>query len=758
MKSLPFKIWLVLCLSFTWNALDAQSARERSVELSVDLETNPGALLFQWPADASADQYTVYKKALEATEWGTPIMFLDGSATSFTDATVSAGEANEYAVFKKRYELVRDTICVPSGIALSFNINDMYGIGLCCNFGFGYYEVELCGDIVAYGDNFGFGDSANFAVCSNGNPCENVIISLAPDMFPNSTSWVLTETNTGDTLATSGEVGDFISDRSEYGFIYAGYEVPAIEQRGTILLLIEETINNALPTELDRLALDLIAEGWKVIRRTAQKEESVVDVRSRIQEVFTEQPELSTLFIIGHVPVPYSGDIYPDTHSENHQGAWAADTYYGELNGNWTDEVANITTAFFERNHNIPGDGRFDQDSIPSPMELEVGRVDFFNMPAFALDETALTQRYLDKDHLFRKGQIDVERRALVDDNFGNAFAAPAASGWRNFATMFGADAIDELDYFTTMNDNGYLWSYGCGSGSHVSSAGIGTTNDFAADSLQTVFTMLFGSQFGDWDNENNFLKAPLASGLTLTNCWAGSPAWTFHHMALGHHIGYSAIRTQNSRNEVYLNGPQLVHTALMGDPSLTMHVVKPPKDLSVVSDGTTVNLDWSPPENETVVGYYLYRSTSLNGDFERISTSIISNTTYTDTPPSNGDYYYLLRALKLETSGSGSYFNLSSGLIDSTDFVLGTELAEAAFPQIILYPNPSKGLLQINGWPTLEEYQITLTDAMGRLVWQSSAYGNTVSLQLPATLTSGVYLVKLSDGEMIWTERLILD
>ncbi len=433
---------LLLLFFFTNGSmkLEAQSAKQRSVEISVDLEESPGNLVFHWPADPSADQYTVYKKTLEAMEWGTPILILDGNETTFTDQTVAPGEAFEYSVYKKRYEVIRDTRGVPADAELNFTIIDMYGIGLCCNFGFGYYQLELCNEIVAYGDNFGSMDSTDFTVCNNGNTCEELVISLAPDMFPNSTSWTLNNLNTNEVLASSGEVGAFISERSEYGFIYAGIEVPAIEYRGTILLMVEEQINQALTSELSRLELDLIREGWKVIRRTAEMNESVVSVRSRIQDVYANDPTLTSLFIIGHVPVPYSGNIYPDTHSENHQGAWSADPYYGELNGVWTDNVADITTAFFERNHNVPGDGRFDQDSIPSPIELQVGRVDFFNMPAFALDEVTLTRRYLEKDHLFRTGQITVQRRALIDDNFGNAFAAPAASGWRNFSTMFGAD------------------------------------------------------------------------------------------------------------------------------------------------------------------------------------------------------------------------------------------------------------------------------------------------------------------------------
>jgi hypothetical protein len=40
--------------------------------------------------------------------------------------------------------------------------------------------------------------------------------------------------------------------------------------------------------------------------------------------------------LIGNVPVPYSGDLNPDGHSD-HDGAWPTDTYYAEMNGTWTD-------------------------------------------------------------------------------------------------------------------------------------------------------------------------------------------------------------------------------------------------------------------------------------------------------------------------------------------------------------------------------------------------------------------------------------
>ena len=66
-------------------------------------------------------------------------------------------------------------------------------------------------------------------------------------------------------------------------------------------------------------------------------------------------------------------------------------------------------------------------------------------------------------------------------------------------------------------------------------------------DSLSSVFTMLFGSYFGDWNYQNAFLRMPLTQGNTLTNAWAARPNWHFYHMAMGENIGYSTKLTQNT-------------------------------------------------------------------------------------------------------------------------------------------------------------------------------------------------------------------
>src|SRR5207245_7348030 len=143
--------------------------------------------------------------------------------------------------------------------------------------------------------------------------------------------------------------------------------------------------------------------------------------------------------------------IVPDGHVPNHKGAWPADVYYGDMDGSWTDNQINDATADNSRNWNVPGDGNFDQSTMPSMVRLMVGRVDLANMPGEPsydspptfLSELELLRNYLNKDHKFRHKLIDVPRLGLVGDYFGiHDGEAFAASGWRSFAPFFGAENI----------------------------------------------------------------------------------------------------------------------------------------------------------------------------------------------------------------------------------------------------------------------------------------------------------------------------
>ena len=94
----------------------------------------------------------------------------------------------------------------------------------------------------------------------------------------------------------------------------------------------------------------------------------------------------------------------------------------------------------------------------------------------------------------------------------------------------------------------------------------------------QVVFTMWLGSYFGDWNNESNFLRAPLGSShFALTSSYSGFPQWLYHPMALGQTAGFCARLTQNNKPgglyPPFNPGTNQVHIALLGDPTLRLTV-----------------------------------------------------------------------------------------------------------------------------------------------------------------------------------------
>jgi len=84
---------------------------------------------------------------------------------------------------------------------------------------------------------------------------------------------------------------------------------------------------------------------------------------------------------------------------------------------------------------------------------------------------------------------------------------------------LVGKDSIRALDFVTTLDTNSYQWAYGCGGGSYTSCGGVGVTADFVNHKQFSVFNMLFGSYYGDWDSKNNLMRGLLASEGTALSC-----------------------------------------------------------------------------------------------------------------------------------------------------------------------------------------------------------------------------------------------
>lgn len=459
------------------------------------------------------------------------------------------------------------------------------------------------------------------------------------------------------------------------GYAQAGINVPAVHSRGKVILIVANTVTAYLATELARLEQDLLGDGWQVLRHDVAPTDTVPSVKALIVADYNADPaNVKAVLLFGAVPVPYSGNQAWDGHTD-HQGAWPCDGFYGDIDGTWTDSTVNNTTPTRAENDNIPGDGKYDQSIFPSALELAVGRVDLSNMPAFTAPEQDLLKAYLDKNHDFRHRVISCAEQAVIDDNFSYTTytEAFAASGWRNFAPMFGAANSTAADYFTTLNTAsgpGYLWSYGCGGGTYTSAGGVGSTTSFTTSTNRNIFTMLFGSYHGDWGAQNNFMRASLCSGWTLTCAWAGRPAWSFWHMALGETIGHSTRWSMNDSAPLNATGARGCHMGLMGDPTLRMHTLAPASNFAG-TNGATIPLTWTAAP-DVVNGYYVYRASAQNGPYSLLTASPVTGTNYTDSTPLTGTNYYMLRSAATKTSASGSYENLSQGVFTSASYVAG--------------------------------------------------------------------------------------
>ncbi len=673
-------------------------APDLAVQISVTVQKSPAQITLAWPNTPYRKLvyagYTVYRKSLTDTSWGNPIATLPGTNTSWIDANVSVGTAYEYQIIR-------------SGIDNNFTPAQTF-----------------------------FG----------------------------------------------------------YGYVYAGIEIPAQESRGKLILLVDNTIAATLATELQTLQQDLVGDGWEVIRQDVVRgvtpstagDPNVVTIKNIIKGYFNADPaNVKALFLFGHVPVPYSGDIAPDGHAV-HLGAWPADMYYGDMTGTWTDTAvtttnnANLTpdpvppayanvitarTVLGNENQNIPGDGKFDQSNLPADgnMALQIGRVDFFNMPQFVTsagkDEVTLLRQYLNKDHKYRQNLppfTNIPRRILFDDGYNGGFR-PYFTGLMNADPLVGPARIDSADWTATLPTQSYLWSYGLLSGNFTAIDNVITTAQAATLDLHTIFSTVEGSLSGDWNHQDDVVRALIGgASYTLGSVWMAC-GLHYHHMGLGETLGYGMKTTMNDRlsGGLYPNplgstfsDAQLASVSLgqMGDPTIRLFPVTPASGAVASVNGQNITVQWTASP-DTVAGYYVYRASTANGPFARVSGATpIAGTAFTDTNVTGGTYWYMIRAIALTTSGSGSYFNPSEGVVVSITTNGNTApQVNAGIDQTIALPNVATlaGVATDDGLPNPPH---KLTTTWSKLSGPGTVvFGNPSALSTFATFSqAGIYVLNL--------------
>lgn len=524
--------------------------------------------------------------------------------------------------------------------------------------------------------------------------------------LPADTVWTLLATLPGNTTSyadanvSAGTIYEYRLVKTTplvtgYGYVYSGINVEIPDARGTMLLAVDENFAIPLQAELDQLKKDLIGDGWKVLRHDFPSTTKDTTLKNWVVNASAQPGAMvRSLLIIGHFAIPYSGNFAPDGHTER-IGAQPADVFFADIDGTWTDFSVTTTNTGMIFTPNVPNDGNWDQSTIPSAAELQVGRIDMHSMTGFPLNEVELTRQYLNKNHGYRHKSINPARRALLNSHLDNSIPYTSAVAWRSFAPMLGSDHITLINtagcsaggscqlFMDSLQTHSYLWTYMAGGGSDTSCASpVMTSSQCINLELNTIFMQLYGSYFVEWakgsspGTVNHLLRAPLANaGMPLATCWTGgNPRWYFHQMGLGEPIGFSVMQSQNNTGLYDPGSTQLlggVHMALMGDPTLRLHNVYPVTQLTATQSEASISLNWNASADNNITGYNVYQADSITGTFQKLNPVPVVTTSYTDSVPSlQPGNIYMVRAVKSEVTASGSYQNRSEGVFVSKPVV----------------------------------------------------------------------------------------
>lgn len=456
-----------------------------------------------------------------------------------------------------------------------------------------------------------------------------------------------------------------------YGYIAVGVNASLVDTRGRVVLLVESSLAAPLAPELARFQSDLAGDGWTVLRHDVSRDASPADAKALIKAHYTADPRnTQAVILLGRIPIAKAGNLNVDGHGAR---PMPADVFYGEMDGDWPD---------------ADGDGVYDPSQIPSSLELQVGRIDFADLPGRYSpirygDEIELTRRYLDKNHAYRHARVRPPLKALIgglNDARGQAYAATA---FRNFSALAGNNQITIVDteistpaenrWLARITRDEYLWAFGAGAGSDFTIGSLGEHgiyNDLWASDLierkaKVTFYLMFGSWMSDWSKSDNILRTALAApDRGLAAAWTGRPHHFYHHMGVGETIGYGIRLTQNNEG-LYSNQVQRqlrgVHIALLGDPTLRLYAVAPPKVVTLATEGGANVISWQGSE-DTVFGYHVYRATDPAGPFARLTPTLVGDGRFVDSAPPAGAIYQV-RAVTLSLGPSGSFYNASQGV-----------------------------------------------------------------------------------------------
>ncbi len=554
------------------------------------------------------------------------------------------------------------------------------------------------------------------------NPTESIKIFRRPLMTTGS-DWQLQATLTGGTTqwvdnnVSVGQVWEYQVKRTTNNGDAIGYTTGCIKYdqsnyRGRMILLCDSSLLLPLTLEIDQLKKDLTGDGWFVEQLAVNKAigwysgATVVQVKQKIKTVYDAAPsndKPQVLFLLGHIPMPRSGGngYPPDEHDEN-KGARGADVYYADIDGVFTDNATynpgNLVTPLAI---NLPNDYKWDQDFLPSNIEIAFGRVDFTDLTQSypTKTDTELIRGYLNRLHSYKIVATGWNMGNKMAFNFG--YDNSNDGTYRSLIPIAGKENIVQNNGTTPhpewVKNNGPFLFYM----QNVQVPELAEWNTHGMNA--TVYSSdqsYYG--FGDVPESNLYskIRALLATDTkNLVNLWTTTGINIFHQPGAGVPFGIACkqIMNHNSNNNILEKPSQTydtpdwwnrTHFQYHGDPTLRFFQVVPPTNLVVGGSITNPQLKWNKSTDASVVGYHVYKANAEFGKYEKITTSIVTDSFYNLNNPIINEWY-MVRAVKLQVTGSGTFYNPSQGIF--TIYSAPTAIVNVSLgKQIKIFPNPA--------------------------------------------------------------------
>ena len=442
--------------------------------------------------------------------------------------------------------------------------------------------------------------------------------------------------------------------------------------------------------------------------------------------------------LLGRVPVCRSG-IDDDWGIDGHGivTAYATDAFYVEMNspigaGGWTDTANNADRMMVlspsamgylaGEQSNIEGDGKYDANKIfeaggtTGAVELGFGRIDFFTETVM---ETDALRNYFGKLHRYKTASPDFlpGRKACIRNGSFPNVTETALQSMANVGGMSNLEFVPGTARPTVAAGEDADQAYSAQHGPYLFYFKEGT-EPMAGEGGKAVFWTGFQSHWGYWWDSGVMQRNLAEDSFTLSYTW---DAWgtrsIYHRMGMGFDAGDMMKVSQNNNGFVagstysykFNNAYNYDHNGQlwmqhMGDPTLRLFMFEPASQLSIVKSGSNPALSWVASPEPGVVGYHVYRKPRGNGSYTRLTATPQAGITYTDSTATSGSYTYMVSAVKLETTGGGTFYNPSLGVeqsVDLTNAPAAVLVVTASLPDASWNTAYSQTLEAQGGWPT---------------------------------------------------------